>query len=108
MVMNPQNRIRPTQIHRAAVRTRMIQAVKVLNRETQVVTILSIRERITQKILLQAVMIQAEMILVAAQTLEITKTIPEVRNLQRKEAAAKWQISFRMARYPSIRISSCP
>ena len=108
--MSLQSRILQIQIHRVAI-TRMIQAVKGLNQKIQAVTILLIRvraERITQKILSQEMMILAEMIPAAAQTLEVMKTIPEVRNLRRKEAAVKWQISFRMARYPSIRISSCP
>jgi hypothetical protein len=37
---------------------------------------------------------------------EMMKRLPEMKRLRRKEA--KWLISFRMARYPSIRTSSFP
>ena len=107
--MSLQSRILQIQIHRVVI-TRMIQAVKGLNQKTLAVTILLIRvraERITQKILSQEMMTLAGMIPVAELSLVAMKRIPGARNLRRKEAAVKWQISFRMARYPYIRISSC-
>ena len=107
--MNLQSRILQIQTHRVVI-TRMIQAVKGLNQKILAVTILLIRvraERITQKILSQEMMTLAGMIPVVELALVAMKRIPGVRNLRRKEAAVKWQISFRMARYPSIRISSC-
>ena len=109
--MSPQSPILLILIHREEERIRTTLAVKGLIRKILAVTILLIRvraERITQKILPQEMMTLAGMIPVAELSLVAMKRIPGARNLRRKEAAVKWQISFRMARYPSIRISSCP
>ena len=109
--MSPQSPILLILIHREEERIRTTLAVKGLIRKILAVTIQLIRVRagrITQKILPQEMMILAGMIPVVELALVAMKRIPGVRNLRRKEAAVKWQISFRMARYPSIRISSCP
>ena len=108
--MSLQSPILLIQIHREEERIRTTLAVKGLIRKILAVTIQLIRVRagrITQKILSQDMVILAGMIPVAELSLVAMKRIPRARNLRRKEAAVKWQISFRMARYPSIRISSC-
>ena len=55
------------------------------------------------RIIPERAMIRAAMTIPAA-----TMIIPETVRIRRKEAAAKWQTSYKSARYPSIRISSFP
>ena len=105
MCLAERNLNRPIQIHRAVVITRMIQAAKVQIRKILVETILEMVERIIRPL---KATVQAEMIPVTVPTLMAMKRILEARSLRRKEAAVKWQISFRTEQYLFIRILSCP
>ena len=107
--MSPQSRNRQIQIRLVVmIRNRQIpiHRAEAIIRMTLAVMSLSIRERaerITQMTQHLEATIRAEMIQAATM-----KRIPEEKYLRRKEAAAKWQISFRTAQYPFTRISNCP